>query len=61
MDKVTGHKTVGSIGTVVYDHRTLTEVQEAVEAIQHPALQLAMMGPYGEDANALGTQRPSRK
>ncbi|MBS75185.1 MAG: hypothetical protein CMO32_05415 [Variovorax sp.] len=40
MDKVTGHKTVGSIGTVVYDHRTLSEVQEAVEAIRYPALAL---------------------
>lgn len=40
MDKVTGHKTVGSIGTVVYDHHTLSEVQEAVEAIQYPVLRL---------------------
>ncbi len=47
MDKVTGHKTVGSIGTVVYDHRTLSEVQEAVEAIRYPALKLPVMGPYG--------------
>ncbi|MGJ7496329.1 DUF6538 domain-containing protein [Variovorax sp. RT4R15] len=45
MDKVTGHKTVGSVGTVVYDHRTLIEVQDAVEAIRYPALQLAVMGP----------------
>ncbi|VTU29827.1 site-specific tyrosine recombinase XerC [Variovorax sp. PBL-E5] len=44
MDKVTGHKTVGSIGTVVYDHRTLSEVQEAVEAIRYPALKLAVVG-----------------
>lgn len=47
MDKVTGHKTVGSIGTVVYDHRTLSEVQEAVEAIRYPALRLPVVGPYG--------------
>jgi len=40
MDKVTGHRTVGSIGTVVYDHRTLQEVREAVEAIRYPALRL---------------------
>lgn len=46
MDKVTGHKTVGSIGTVVYDHRTLSEVQEAVEAIRYPALTLPAVGPY---------------
>ncbi len=46
MDKVTGHKSVGSIGTVVYDHRTLKEVQEAVEAIQYPALKLSVAGPF---------------
>lgn len=40
MDKVTGHKTVGSIGTTVYDHRILQEVQAAVEAIQYPAFRL---------------------
>ena len=40
MDKVTGHKTVGSVGTVVYDHRTLKEIQDAVQAIQYPALKL---------------------
>lgn len=43
MDKVTGHKTVGSIGTTVYDHRTLQEVQEAVEAIQYPTLKLPVV------------------
>lgn len=46
MDKVTGHKTVGSIGTVVYDHRTLEEVQEAVEAIRYPALTLPVVSPH---------------
>lgn len=46
MDKVTGHKTVGSIGTVVYDHRTLKEVQEAVETIQYPALRLTAVSPH---------------
>jgi hypothetical protein len=45
MDKVTGHKTVGSIGTTVYDHRTLQEVQEAVEAIQYPGLKLLAARP----------------
>lgn len=44
MDKVTGHKIVGSIGTVVYDHRTLSEVREAVEAIRYPALKLSTAG-----------------
>lgn len=43
MDKVIGHKTVGSIGTAVYDHRTLQEVQEAVEAIRYPALKLPVL------------------
>lgn len=42
MDKVTGHKTVGSIGTTVYDHRTLEEVKAAVESIQYPYLCLAL-------------------
>lgn len=45
MDKVTGHKTVGSIGTVIYDHRTLQEVQGAVEAIQYPGLGLLTVSP----------------
>ncbi len=45
-DKVTGHKTVGSIGTVVYDHRTLDEVQRAVEAIRYPELSLRRVAPY---------------
>lgn len=47
MDKVTGHKTIGSIGTVVYDHRTLNEVQEAVESIQYPALKLPVVARAG--------------
>jgi integrase len=46
MDKVTGHKTVGSIGTVVYDHRTLSEVQDAVEAIQYPGLKLRAVATH---------------
>lgn len=46
MDKVTGHKTLGSIGTTVYDHRTLQEVQEAVEAIQYPALKLPVVSAH---------------
>ncbi|GAA4004294.1 tyrosine-type recombinase/integrase [Comamonas faecalis] len=37
-DKVTGHRARGSIGTVVYGHWTLREVQAAVEAIQYPEL-----------------------
>lgn len=39
-DKVTGHETQGSVGTVVYDHWTLQEMQAAVEAIKYPALSL---------------------
>jgi integrase len=39
-DKVTGHETLGSVGTVVYDHWTLQEMQAAVEAIKYPALSL---------------------
>ncbi len=39
-DKVTGHKTPGSIGTIVYDHWTLKEIQGAVEAIRFPELRL---------------------
>jgi integrase len=45
MDKVTGHKTLGSVGTVVYDHRTLAEVRDAVEAIRYPALRLPKVSP----------------
>ena len=41
MDEVTGHKTVGSIGTTVYDHRTLEEVQGAVEAIRYESPRLS--------------------
>lgn len=37
MDKVTGHETRGSEGTVTYDHFTLTELQAAVEAIRYLA------------------------
>ncbi len=47
MDKVTGHKTVGSIGTVVYDHHTLSEVQQAVEAIRYPSLNIVSLKRHG--------------
>ena len=40
MDKITGHENGGSIGSVVYDHFTLEEIQKAIEAIQYPALVL---------------------
>lgn len=40
MDKITGHATGGSQGTVTYDHWTLTEMQQAVEAIRYPALKV---------------------
>ena len=37
-DKVTGHKAHGSVGTVVYGHWTLQEIQAAVEAIRYQAV-----------------------
>lgn len=37
--KVTGHKTRGSVGTVVYGQWTLKAIEVAVEAIQYPYLQ----------------------
>jgi integrase len=40
MDKITGHATGGSQGTVTYDHWTLRECQQAVEAIRYPALKI---------------------
>lgn len=45
-DKVTGHKARGSVGTVVYGHWTLKEIQAAVEAIQYPALALPVVSPH---------------
>lgn len=45
-DKVTGHKTQGSIGTTVYDHWTLKEIQSAVESIRFPALVLPAVSPH---------------
>jgi integrase len=39
-DKVTGHKAHGSVGTVVYGHWTLQEIQAAIEAIMYPFLSL---------------------
>ena len=47
MDKITGHETRGSEGTVTYDHFTLIELQAAVEAIRYPALALPVAAPYG--------------
>lgn len=46
MDEITGHKKGGSIGTVVYDHFTLEEIQKAIEAIQYPALVLPVVSPH---------------
>ena len=43
MDKITGHETRGSEGTVTYDHFTLTELKAAVEAIRYPALVLPIV------------------
>jgi hypothetical protein len=44
-DKVTGHKAHGSVGTVVYGHWTLQEIQAVVEAIQYPDLRLLKVTP----------------
>jgi integrase len=44
-DKVTGHETQGSVGTMVYDHWTLKEVQAAVEAIKYPSIALQAVAP----------------
>ncbi|MBU1361461.1 MAG: site-specific integrase [Gammaproteobacteria bacterium] len=46
-DKITGHETKGSIGSTVYDHWTLKELQSAVEAIQYPTLRLCVVTPSG--------------
>ena len=45
MDKITGHATGGSIGTIVYDSFILIELQQAVEAIRYPALSLPRVFP----------------
>lgn len=39
-DKITGHKTPGSIGTLTYDHWTREEMRNAVEAIRFQYLEL---------------------
>lgn len=44
-DKITGHKTKGSIGSTVYDHWHLEELQAAVEAIRYPTLALPALRP----------------
>ncbi len=44
-DKVTGHASKGSVGTVVYGHWALSEVHAAVEAIKYPALVLPRVAP----------------
>lgn len=44
-DKITGHKTLGSVGTITYDHWMLTELQAAVEAIAFPKLTLRVASP----------------
>lgn len=45
-DKVTGHQTTGSVGTTVYDHWTLKELRDAVEAIRYPVLSLPLVSPH---------------
>ena len=45
MDKITGHATGGSVGTIVYDSFTLLELQQAVETIRYPGLPLPRVAP----------------
>lgn len=45
MDKITGHATGGSVGTIVYDSFTMIELQQAVESIRYPALPLPRVAP----------------
>lgn len=40
IDKITGHESAGSVGTKVYDHWDLKELQEVVEAIKYSAFKL---------------------
>lgn len=40
MDKITGHETLGSVGTVVYDHWQLEELQQAIETLKYPTVNL---------------------
>lgn len=40
MDKITGHETPGSVGTVVYDHWQLEELQQAIETLKYPTVNL---------------------
>jgi integrase len=47
LDKITGHKTMGSVGTTTYDHWMLTEMKAAVEAIAFPKLTFPMVSPHG--------------
>jgi len=44
-DKVTGHASKGSVGTVIYGHWALSEVGAAVEAIKYPTLLLPKVWP----------------
>ncbi len=48
MDKITGHESGGSVGTVVYDHWTLGELRQAVECIKYPFLSLPVVSPHGD-------------
>ena len=46
-DKITGHESGGSVGTVVYDHFLISELLPAVEAIRYEGLLLPQVSPYG--------------
>lgn len=45
MDKITGHESGGSVGTVVYDHFTIEELRHAIESIRYPALLFPRLFP----------------
>lgn len=46
-DRITGHKTPGSIGTTTYDHWDIHDLQRGVEAIRYPGLDLPRVAPRG--------------
>lgn len=47
MDKITGHESGGSIGTVVYDHWTIKEIQSAIESLKYPKVSVKALGTWG--------------
>ncbi|QTD44212.1 site-specific integrase [Ottowia testudinis] len=45
-DRVTGHESRGSVGTVVYGHWGVADLRPAVEAIRFPFLSLPVVSPH---------------